>query len=120
MILPSRKTRHKTLDGRRPMTNPVSKERWTVAAFGAATVAAITAPVAARVHPALAAAAALAPFATVPWAARALPVTLDGVSRRRRTRSILWVSLALVGVVQMGRLSAFMSDATREWGATVP
>jgi hypothetical protein len=34
--------------------------------------------------------------------------------------SLLWVLLATLGVLQIGRLSAFMADASREWGATVP
>ena len=102
------------------MTNSVRVERWTVAAFAAATVAAIAAPVAARSQVLLGAVVALAPFVAVPWIARELPAALDGALRRRRVVSVLWVVLAMVSVLQMGRLSAFMADASREWGATVP
>jgi hypothetical protein len=95
-------------------------ERWVVAGFAAATVAAIVAPVAGRGHAWAGGLVALATFAGTPRAASALPASLDGVRRRRRVVSILWALLATLGVLQMGRLSAFMADATREWGATVP
>jgi len=102
------------------MANQIGVERWTVALLGAATVAAIVAPVAGRTHAWLGVLAALVAFSGAPWAAHALPSALDGVLARRRVASMLWLALALVGVLQMGRLSMFMADATREWGATVP
>jgi hypothetical protein len=102
------------------MTRQAGFERWTVATLGAATVAAIVAPVAGRAHPWVGGLIALACLAIAPWAARALPDSLDGVVRRRPVVSVLWVVLAVIGVAQMGRLSVFMSDARQEWGATVP
>src|SRR2546426_1115756 len=61
-----------------------------------------------------------ASFAAMPWIAWTLPASLDGAFGRRRLVSLLWVVLAIAAVVQMGRLSAFMADSTRTWGATVP
>ena len=95
-------------------------ERWTVAALGALTILAIVAPVAARRQTWAGVLAALVCLAAIPWAARALPSSLDGVARRRPVVSLLWVALAVIAVLQMGRLSAFMADASREWGSTVP
>jgi hypothetical protein len=91
-----------------------------VAAFAAATVAAIVAPVAGRIGVAAAVFALLATFAALPWIANALPRSLDGAWRRRRVVATLWAVLALIGVLQMARLSAFMADESRVWGATVP
>jgi hypothetical protein len=95
-------------------------ERWTVAGFASATAAAIATPVAARTNTWVGVGVTLACAASLPWIARALPASLDGAFGRRRVASLLWVLLATVGVLQMGRLSAFMADASREWGATVP
>jgi hypothetical protein len=102
------------------MTEHIGKERWTIALFACATVAAIVAPVAARAHVALGVASALSCLFASPWVALALPAALEGVFRRRRIVSSLWVLLAIVAVLQMGRLSAFMADASREWGSVVP
>jgi len=102
------------------MTHRAGVERWTVAGFAAATMAAIAGPVALRVHGVVFAAVTLAALAAVPGMAAILPAALDGAWRRRRAVSLLWVLLATVGVLQVGRLSAFMADASREWGAVVP
>src|SRR5262249_49565951 len=102
------------------MANPGSRERWAVAAIFAVLVAAIVAPVAARGHAWTGYLAAALAFAATPWIAPALPAALDGAWHRNRTVAILWVLLALLSIVQMGRLSAFMADSSREWGATVP
>jgi hypothetical protein len=95
-------------------------ERWTIAVFGWATVTAIVAPVAGRTHGWIAVPVALALGAAIPGAARALPASLDGVWGRRRATSLAWALLAAIAVLQMARLAAFMADANREWGATVP
>lgn len=102
------------------MSEAIRIERWVVAGCAALTAAAIAAPVAARAHIMFAGLAAIAPFVAVPWGARRLPAALDGAWGRHRMVGTLWVLLACLGVLQMGRLSAFMADARREWGATVP
>lgn len=95
-------------------------ERRTVALFVSTIAAAVLAPVAARLHPVAGIAAALVAFLPAPWLARRLPVELDGRLRRHRVVAVLWALSALLAVLQMGRLSAFLSDARREWGAAVP
>lgn len=47
------------------------------------------------------------------WAAARAPVP-------RGRAAILWGVLAAVGVLQVGRMSAFMADPTLRWGALVP
>jgi hypothetical protein len=119
-MVPTVEGRHKSQSGTREETMRVGLERWTVALFASATLAAITAPVAARANPVLAVLAVAACLAAAAWTARVLPGSLDGAFRRRPVVAGLWVLLALAGVLQMGRLSAFMADSRREWGATVP
>jgi alpha-1,2-mannosyltransferase len=102
------------------MAEPVKLERRTVAGFTSATVAAIAVPVAGRANALAGVGVALACLVATPWIARVLPAALDGAFRRRRMTSLLWIVLAITAVLQMGRLSAFMADASREWGATVP
>lgn len=51
---------------------------------------------------------------------RALPESVDGVWRRSRGKTIAWTVLALVMVLQISRLSAFMADREATWGSTFP
>src|SRR5262249_35904142 len=103
------------------MRSQVGLERWMIAGFASATVAAIAAPVVGtRVHPAAGVAIAVATLTILQWSARALPASLDGRWRRHRVRSLAWTLLATLAIAQMARLSAFMADDRRQWGATVP
>src|SRR5512147_1942469 len=101
------------------MQSRVGMERWVVATFVSLTAAAIVAPVVARAHAGLGMVAFVACLAIVPWA-HVFPASLDGALRRRPALSLLWTVLAALSVLQMGRLSAFMADSSREWGSTVP
>ncbi|HKA24648.1 MAG TPA: glycosyltransferase 87 family protein [Candidatus Eisenbacteria bacterium] len=102
------------------MAGRIGWERWVVSGLGAATIAAIVGPVAAREQAWAGGLAVAIALSTTPWAARHLPASLDGAWRRRRVVSILWALSALLAIAQMGRLSAFMADSSRTWGATVP
>jgi hypothetical protein len=59
-----------------------------------------------------------ASLAAVSWIAGKLPVSLDGVLRRRRALAIAWAVLGLLTVVQTARLSAYMADPSRDWWLT--
>jgi len=52
--------------------------------------------------------------------ARSLPRSLDGALHRRRRTCILWGLLGLLTILQTGRIGVFMSDADKEWGASLP
>ncbi|WP_437602013.1 glycosyltransferase family 87 protein [Sorangium sp. So ce590] len=68
------------------------------------------------------------PFAAVlaisglglPWVARRLPASLDGVARRRRVAAGLWAVLGLVVVLQTARLSIFMADPSITGASLLP
>lgn len=49
---------------------------------------------------------------------RRLPRSLDGAARRRPVVAVAWGILAVVTVVQTARLSAYMSDPSRDWWHT--
>ncbi len=51
---------------------------------------------------------------------RALPQSVDGAWQRSRGKTIAWAVLALVMLVQISRLSAFMTDRDVTWGSTFP
>jgi glycosyl transferase family 87 len=95
-------------------------ERWAVGIVGAGLVAAIVVPAAAGVGPVVVAIVAVVLAATLPWFVRRLPERIDGVARRRPLLSLVWGLLALVALLQVGRLSAFMADPARKWGSTFP
>lgn len=50
--------------------------------------------------------------------ARRLPEWLDGTASRFPIRSVLWVLLALLMIVQTARLSSWVIDPAREWQVT--
>lgn len=52
--------------------------------------------------------------------ARALPQSVDGAWQRSRGKTIAWTLLALVTVLQVSRISAFMADRDNTWGSTFP
>src|SRR5262245_47952288 len=51
---------------------------------------------------------------------RRLPEALDGAARRHPVRAALWLLLALVALLQIGRLGAFMADPARTSGSAFP
>lgn len=52
--------------------------------------------------------------------ADALPASVDGAWQRSRGKTIAWTALALVMLLQLSRLSAFMADRDNTWGSTFP
>ncbi len=52
--------------------------------------------------------------------ARALPESVDGVWSRSRGKAVAWTVLAIVALVQVSRLSVFMSDRDSTWASTFP
>lgn len=52
--------------------------------------------------------------------ARALPPSLDDAWERVRGKCVAWCVLAIVMVLQVSRLSAFMTDSDNVWGSTFP
>jgi len=51
---------------------------------------------------------------------RALPQSVDGAWQRSRGKTIAWTVMALVMVLQISRLSVFMTDRDSTWGSTFP
>jgi hypothetical protein len=88
-----------------------------VAAAAAASVAAVAVPVAAHASAPLGVLAAIACFLPLPWAARRLPESLRGGLRRHPFLCVLWLMVTALALVQLGLLSAFMADESREWGS---
>jgi alpha-1,2-mannosyltransferase len=85
---------------------------WLAAAGAAAMLLLLTpSPVTAIVAAALAGAVAAR---GLPWATASAPVP------RGRGAAVLWGLLAALAVVQVGRMSVFMADATERWGALAP
>lgn len=52
------------------------------------------------------------------WLSRRLPRELGHVVRRRPGVALLWALLAVVALVQMGRLATFMTDPSSDWFLT--
>ena len=52
------------------------------------------------------------------WLSMKLPVSLDEFAARRPRVAVLWTMIALVAVVQVGRLSTYMSNAESDWFLT--
>lgn len=106
-----------------PLSMPAGRsslEQFAVACGIAAMGAAILVPVAAHINTWLGGLIAVLCFAPVRAIAQRVPRMLVGARRRRPVGSGLWCLLLLVAVIQMARLSAFMVDSSRIWGATVP
>jgi len=86
------------------------------AAVGALGAAAIGLAHPAAFVPALALVPVGAVFAVAGrWLARRLPEGLDAQSSARPWLAIAWVLLALLAVVQVGRLSTYMTNAESDW-----
>jgi len=98
----------------------ISIEQRIVAGVLAFVVAAIVVPPAAQVSiVAAVVAAALALAVQLPLAGL-VPPSVGGAARRRPVVAAAWLLLALLGIAQTARLSAFMTDISRVWGSTVP
>lgn len=52
--------------------------------------------------------------------ADALPGSVETVWQRSRGKAIAWAALAIFFLVQISRLSVFMTDRDRTWGSTFP
>ena len=52
------------------------------------------------------------------WLARRLPAELGRARKRRRAVAVLWALLAVLAVVQMGRLATYMTDPSSDWFLT--
>lgn len=95
-------------------------ERWIVAFIGMAIIAAILAPPLFSIGNWAAIGIVIVCFLLVPLIANKLPKTLRGGLKRHPILSIVWLLVGILAVLQVGRLSAFMSDPSRTWGSTVP
>jgi hypothetical protein len=51
---------------------------------------------------------------------RWVPTSVSGARRRRPVVAALWVLSALLALLQVGRLAAFMDEPDRIWGSVVP
>jgi hypothetical protein len=51
---------------------------------------------------------------------RRLPSALDGTARRHPVRAALFGVLALLALVQLGRVSVFIANPAQTWGSAVP
>ncbi|MEM7436188.1 MAG: glycosyltransferase family 87 protein [Myxococcota bacterium] len=51
---------------------------------------------------------------------RMLPASIDGAYERSRAKAVGWGVLALIMVLQVSRLSVFMTDHDSAWGSTFP
>jgi len=49
------------------------------------------------------------------WLVRRIPSEIETWGRRRRILAALWLLVALIGVVQVGRLSTYMTDHDFDW-----
>jgi glycosyl transferase family 87 len=95
-------------------------ERWIVAIVGMAIIAAILAPPLLSISKYAAMGIAIVCVLLIPTIASKIPKTLHGGLKRHPVLSIVWLLIGVLAVLQMGRLSAFMSDPSRTWGSTVP
>jgi len=53
--------------------------------------------------------------AAASWLARRLPASFDELPRRHPKASLAWLAIALLAVVQVGRLSTYMTDSETDW-----
>jgi Glycosyltransferase family 87 len=95
-------------------------ERWIVAFIGTLILAAILTPIAALAGLWAGLIAAAGCVAFTPWVSRQLPESLGNGFGHHRILSVAWTLLGVIAILQMGRLSAFMSDPSLTWGSVVP
>jgi hypothetical protein len=99
---------------------PRGIERWIVAIIGMAIIAAILAPPLLSIGKWAAIGIVIVCILLIPIIASKVPVILRGGVKRHPILSIVWLLIGIFAVLQIGRLSAFMSDPSRTWGSTVP
>jgi len=99
---------------------PTSREQLAVRIFAVVLCALIVVPGLPRLGPWAGAAAVLLGVAVAILVVRWVPASLAGGMRRRPVLAALWALAAVLALVQVGRLSAFMADHDRVWGATFP
>ena len=88
--------------------------------FGVLLCAAVVLPALPRLG-VVGGAAALLLAAGAAWLVwRWIPEAVSGARRRRPVVAALWALGALLALLQIGRLSAFMTDPERTWGSLVP
>ena len=95
-------------------------EQAVIRLFGVLVCAAVVLPALPRLG-AIAGSLAILLAAGAAWLVwRWVPVEVLGARRRRPVVAALWALGALLALLQVGRLSAFMSDPDRIWGSVVP
>jgi hypothetical protein len=95
-------------------------DQGAVRLFGVLVCAAVVLPIVPQLG-FLAGAAALALAAGAAWLVwRSVPSEVSGALRRRPVVAGLWALSALLALLQIGRLSAFMADPDRLWGSAFP
>src|SRR5262249_60489089 len=88
--------------------------------FGALVWGAVVLPIVARLG-FIAGSVALVLAAGAAWLVwRWVPPEVSGAARRRPVVAALWALVALLALLQIGRLSAFMADPDRVWGSAFP
>ena len=99
---------------------PGGLEQNLVRLFGVLLCLAVVVPVLPRLG-VLAGAVALLLAAGTAWLVwRWVPGSISGALQRRPVVAVLWALGALLALVQVGRLSAFMAEPDRSWGSVVP
>jgi len=98
----------------------VGAEHWVVGLVAMALPAALLVPPAASLGRSAVAVVILVAALALRCIVRRLPQRLAGVSRRRPWLAAVWMLVAALAIVQLARLSAFMTDSSRTWGSAVP
>lgn len=98
----------------------INLEQRVVACVLAALVAAVAVPPAIHINLVLGTATLLAALALQWPLARFVPASVGGARRRRPLLCAAWLLVAVAGLAQTARLSAFMTDITRVWGSMIP
>ncbi len=95
-------------------------ERGVVRLFGVMVCLAIVLPVLPRLG-VVAGGLALVLAAGAAWLVwRWVPTSIAGAGQRRPVVATLWALGAVLALLQIGRLSAFIADPDRVWGSVVP
>ena len=95
-------------------------EHAMVRLFGVLLCLAVVVPVLPRLGALAAGAALLLAAGTARLVWRWVPESVSGARQRRPFVAVLWALGALLALVQVGRLSAFMAEPDRIWGSAVP
>ena len=95
-------------------------EQAMVRLFGVQLCHAVVVPVLPRLGALAGGAALLLAAGTARLVWRWVPESVSGARQRRPFVAVLWALGALLALVQVGRLSAFMAEPDRIWGSAVP